>query len=63
VVSFTAKWIIVDWPEQAKFLTDIEKARLQQRLGHDASGGVARMDHFDSRAFKRIVFDWKIYVA
>ncbi|KAL9071706.1 MAG: hypothetical protein Q9157_005362 [Trypethelium eluteriae] len=63
VVALVAKFLIVDWPHQAKFLNMEEKARLAARMEHDAAGGVARMDTFNAPAFKRIVGDWKIYIG
>ncbi|KAI9872441.1 MAG: hypothetical protein M1830_001614 [Pleopsidium flavum] len=63
VISAAAKFIIADWPEDAKFLSAEEKARLLKRLEGDANRGVAKMDRVDRPALKRIVFDWKVWVA
>jgi cyanate permease len=55
------KFWVVNWPETAKFLTDADRALLLRRLRSDT--GLARMDHLDKRAAKRIFSDWKIYVG
>ncbi|KAL9073506.1 MAG: hypothetical protein Q9161_002927 [Pseudevernia consocians] len=62
VVSVPAKFLLADWPEQARFLTAEEKQYLLVRNGSDA-GGIAQMDHLDLAAWKRIFTDWKLYVA
>ena len=59
VVALGAKWFIVDWPENAKFLTDDEKKLLIARLSLDVAD--AKMNRLDKRAAKRIFTDWKIY--
>lgn len=61
VSAVPAKFIIADWPEQAKFLSDEEKI-LKERNSCDLGGG-ARMDRLDKAAWKRIMSDWKIYVG
>ncbi|KAI1912744.1 hypothetical protein LOZ61_003182 [Ophidiomyces ophidiicola] len=62
VLAVPAKFLIADWPEQAKFLSDDEKQFLQARNSKDVGGG-ARMDRLDAAAWKRILTDWKIYVG
>lgn len=59
VIAVSAKWLVVDWPEEARFLTEDERALLIARLAADA--GEARMNRLDKRAAKRIFGDWKIY--
>lgn len=59
VVGALSKFIVVDWPEQAKFLTEEERALLVARLAADM--GDAQMNRLDKRAAKRIFSDWKIY--
>ena len=61
VAAFFAWWLIVDWPPQAKFLTEEEKQLLARRLASDTSD--AKMSHLDARALRRIFKDWKIYVG
>lgn len=61
VVAAIFKFIVVDWPEDASFLTVEEKALLQKRLTRDT--GEARMDTLNRKSAKRIFSDWKIYCA
>ncbi|WEW58662.1 hypothetical protein PRK78_004130 [Emydomyces testavorans] len=61
-LAIPAKFLIADWPEQAKFLTEEEKLFVQTRSSKDVGGG-ARMDRLDAGAWKRIMTDWKIYVG
>ncbi|KAH8820245.1 major facilitator superfamily domain-containing protein [Xylogone sp. PMI_703] len=63
VWSVVAKFAIIDWPENAKFLNEKEKQLLIQRLAHDGASGIARMDRLDRPAVFRILRDWKIWVA
>jgi len=58
ILSF---FVIVDWPEDAKFLTTEEKALIAYRLANDGNSGVARMDSLTNDALKRIFRDWKIW--
>ncbi|RFU35367.1 hypothetical protein B7463_g954, partial [Scytalidium lignicola] len=61
VIAILFKPIVVDWPEQATWLTPEEKQLMLRRLAHDV--GPAKMDHLDKRAIKRILSDWKVYVG
>ncbi|KAI9677045.1 MAG: hypothetical protein M1817_006884 [Caeruleum heppii] len=61
VTSIFAKWLVVDWPETAKFLTDEDRALLVRRLTEDS--GIAKMNRLDKKSAKRIFSDWKIYVG
>ncbi|KAI9843963.1 MAG: hypothetical protein M1837_006004 [Sclerophora amabilis] len=61
VLAVISKFLIVDWPETARFLNAEEKALLSLRLEQD--GGFARMDRLDRKAKMRILRDWKIYVG
>ncbi|KAL9582236.1 MAG: hypothetical protein Q9212_003411 [Teloschistes hypoglaucus] len=60
-VAVIAKWLIVDWPEQAKFLDSDERAVLLQRLEEDE--GFAKMDTLNRKSFLRTLSDWKIWVG
>jgi sugar phosphate permease len=60
-IAIISKFLIADWPEQAKFLSESEKALLALRLERDGAGGSCRMDHLDMAAVKRILSDWKIW--
>jgi cyanate permease len=59
VVGIVSKFLIVDWPEQATFLTDEERVLLLARLASDQ--GDAKLDRLDKKATKRIFSDWKVY--
>ncbi|KAK4992832.1 hypothetical protein LTR66_006171 [Elasticomyces elasticus] len=61
VVGLASKWMVVDWPETAKFLTENERALLIARLRVD--GGAATMNRLDKAAAKRVFGDWKIYTG
>lgn len=59
IVAVISKFLIVDWPETAKFLTEEERELLIARLAMDVAD--ARMNRLDKPAYKRIFSDWKIY--
>ncbi|KAE9377036.1 major facilitator superfamily protein [Stipitochalara longipes BDJ] len=59
LIAISFKFIVVDWPESAKFLTDAERALLLKRLALDV--GEARMNVLNRRSAKRIFTDWKIW--
>ncbi|GIJ91268.1 hypothetical protein Asppvi_010233 [Aspergillus pseudoviridinutans] len=62
--ALPAKFLIADWPEQARFLNAEEKALLKERNARDLGGhDGARMDRLDGAAWWRIMSDWKIYVG
>jgi MFS family permease len=60
-VAIIAYFMIVDWPDDAKFLTEEERALIRYRLAHDGHSGSARMDTLNKSAVKRIFGDWKIW--
>lgn len=62
VAAVPAKFLIADWPEEAKFLTADEKKILHQIQLKDTGAG-ARMDRLDGTAWKRILTDWKLLVG
>lgn len=61
ILAVIAKFIIVDWPESATFLTDDERALLLRRLAEDQ--GEAQMNRMDKKAMKRTFSDPKIYLG
>ncbi|KAL2841590.1 major facilitator superfamily domain-containing protein [Aspergillus pseudoustus] len=61
LVAIIAKFIIVDWPESARFLTDDERAVLLRRLAEDQ--GEAQMNRLDKASMKRTFSDPKIYLG
>ncbi|ROW10923.1 hypothetical protein VMCG_01018 [Cytospora schulzeri] len=60
-VGAVAPLVVVDWPEQCRFLNKEEKDLLHSRLADD--GSHFRMDKLDGFAIKRILTDWKIYLG
>ncbi|ESZ92068.1 MFS transporter [Sclerotinia borealis F-4128] len=61
-LAFKFLGIMADWPETATFLTPSEREILIQRLKDDM-GGDTRLNTLNKRSTKRILGDWKIYVA
>ena len=61
-ISLCAVFLIVDWPEQCRFLSAEELALLKKRLAED---GVeeARMDTLNAQAYRLILTDWKIWLG
>ncbi|KAK2738361.1 hypothetical protein FQN55_000569 [Onygenales sp. PD_40] len=63
ILALPAKFLIVDWPDQARFLTKEDKALLHKRNAQDIGSDGARMDTLDRTAWKRILTDWKILIG
>lgn len=61
VAAACGKYFIVDWPENAKFLSADERQLLSRRLQRDVPE--AKMDRLDTKAKRRILCDWKIYIG
>ena len=61
LLAGVSKWLVVDWPEQAKFLSPEEREQLLQRLQEDL--GEAKMSRLDKQALRRTFADWKIWVG
>ncbi|PGH05375.1 hypothetical protein AJ80_08343 [Polytolypa hystricis UAMH7299] len=61
VFAVAAKFLIVDWPETAKFLTEEERALLISRLAGESKD--ANMSRLDKPALKRSFSDLKIYIG
>jgi sugar phosphate permease len=65
ITSFLAiifAFLIVDWPEQTKYLNAEEKELLRRRLALDV-GDSCRMDTLDKASFKLAITDYKIWLA
>lgn len=60
VVSVIGFFIIVPFPEDAKFLTADEKALLMARLEED--GGSVRDDEITLKRVLSMIADWKIWI-
>ncbi|KAI9711067.1 MAG: hypothetical protein M1812_007261 [Candelaria pacifica] len=59
--GIASKFLIPDWPEQASFLTQEEKALTKQRLLHDVGG--AQMNNLNKYSLRIIMTDWKIWIG
>ncbi|KAK2050111.1 major facilitator superfamily transporter [Colletotrichum somersetense] len=58
-VGFFCWWMVFDWPENARFLTEDERIRVQRRLIADKQGRTA--EDFDKRHIYAALGDWKTY--
>lgn len=61
-LAIFAVFVLADWPEQARFLTAEEKELVQRRHSSD-NGDACRMDTLNRFAYRRILRDWKIWLA
>lgn len=61
-ISIFAAFLIVDWPEQCRFLSGAEKQLLRRRLAEDGTED-ARMDTLNGFAYALIFSDWKIWLS
>jgi len=52
-------WMVFDWPETARFLTEDDKIRLQRRIIQDRQGHAA--EGFDKKYIFEAIKDWKTY--
>lgn len=62
VIALCAVFLIVDWPEQCRFLNPEELTLLKKRLADDGIDE-ARMDTLNAYAYKLIFTDWKIWLG
>jgi hypothetical protein len=60
VIGVASIWMVQDWPEDAKFITPLERAMVLQRLKDDT--GLASEGTFKGSVIKRAVLDWKTWV-
>ncbi|KAK9423014.1 putative Major facilitator superfamily domain-containing protein [Seiridium unicorne] len=61
-IAIIAVFLIVDWPEQCRFLDAADKDLLKRRLAEDGAD-YARMDTLNKHAYKLIFRDWKIWLG
>ncbi|KAK4125794.1 MFS general substrate transporter [Parathielavia appendiculata] len=61
-LAIFAAFLIIDWPEQTRYLNAEEKDLLRRRMAADV-GDLCRMDTLNKFAFTRIVRDCKIWLA
>ncbi len=64
-LAVLATFVIADWPEQSRFLSKEEKELLRRRMAADEAGGsgLCQMDTLNRFALRRIVRDYKIWLA
>ena len=62
VAGIASFWIIQDFPDTAKFLTEEERVFVIRRLQEDAQFSAAG-EEFKMRYVWRSIFDWKTWVA
>lgn len=62
LVAISSKFVIVDWPERATFLSPSERLLLTDRLS-DETPPHFQMSLLDRLALTRIFSDWKIYIG
>lgn len=61
-LAIVASFVIIDWPEQTKYLNAEEKELLRRRSRIDV-GDMARMDRLNKFSFKLIASDYKIWLG
>ncbi|KAL8693391.1 MAG: hypothetical protein Q9218_001783 [Villophora microphyllina] len=61
VFAVAGKFILADWPETAEFLTLEERTFVIRRTQEEMAGAV--MDRLDSKSWRRVVCDWKIWIG
>jgi len=59
LVAIASFWMIHDWPEQARFLTPLEKEIIATRMKKDQ--GLAGEGKLTWRIVKKALKDWKVY--
>ncbi|KAL6864648.1 MFS general substrate transporter [Trichoderma novae-zelandiae] len=61
-IAISSAFIIIDWPEQTRYLNAEEKELLRRRLAADVDES-CRMDVLNKASFKRIMSDYKIWLG
>ncbi|KAL7929776.1 MFS general substrate transporter [Trichoderma chlorosporum] len=61
-LAIIAAFLIIDWPEQTKYLNPEEKDLLRRRLATDVDDS-CRMDVLNKTSFKMIMSDYKIWLG
>ncbi|PHH83152.1 hypothetical protein CDD83_3057 [Cordyceps sp. RAO-2017] len=62
VLALVAAFVVIDWPEQTRYLSPAEKELLRRRLAADGADG-CRMDTLDRFALGLILSDYKIWLG
>src|SRR6201999_2120996 len=61
VVGVFAFWLVPDWPEDARFLSEQERVIVTQRIATDRQD--ASMNHWNRKTAIRVFTDIKIYLG
>lgn len=61
-LAIVAAFLIIDWPEQTRYLNAEEKELLRRRMTLDVSDE-CRMDTLNKFAYRLILLDWKIWLS
>jgi sugar phosphate permease len=61
IVAIASFWVVCDFPEDCRFLTEGERAMLLARIKVDTAN--TNMDHLSWETFFWIMRDWKIYCS
>jgi hypothetical protein len=61
IVGGLAFWLVPDWPEDARFLTEEERRMVVHRIATDRQD--ASMNHWDRKTAIRVFSDVKIYLG
>jgi MFS family permease len=59
VAGIASWWLVYDWPETARFLSEANRARVRRRLILDRQGKTA--EDYDKRYIYEALKDWKTY--
>lgn len=62
VVGVASFWMVHDFPDEAKFLSDAERRRVLRRLASDKQGS-SKHEDFKSTYLWQVVKDWKTYTG
>jgi len=61
VIAIASYWLVCDFPEDCRFLSEEERAMLLARIKVDTAD--THMDHLTWKTFLWIMKDWKIYCS
>lgn len=62
VVGLASFWMVYDFPDEAKFLSDVDRQRVLRRLKADQQSS-AEHEEFKSSYFWASIKDWKTYLS
>jgi MFS family permease len=62
VVGVASFWLVYDFPDEAKFLSEDDRKRVLRRLAEDKQAS-AEHEHFKWEYLRQCVTDWKTYTS